>query len=779
MAEYKSIIDIASELRGKSVKAIYDALDYYFVAQNQTQYTDLATTIMDLVAEGGTGAAKDIATRFASPSNKYVMSTKQRWSVAYAFQKIDDSVVDTIRKRYLRGSSIAAATQSSLLSTYAKKIESIFDIAATEAATIAAKIRKINPDKLFSFNDYPQTHDRIDKLEKWMASELEQSISNNISEEWALAEAQEQALTSGFLHEVYDAVDREAAPSIKARYYRNNTEARSAFLARRDKGMGLSDRVWKLTEQCRQEMEMAIDIGLGEGLSAQKMSQSIRQYLREPNKLFRRVRDKHGNLVLSQAAKAYHPGQGVYRSSYKNALRLSTTEGNIAYRTADHLKWQQLDFVVGIKIGLSNNHTLNGVPFHDICDELAGRYPKDFKFTGWHPFCRCIVTTILMTPEEFKANEDAFLDGKEPTVRSKNQVDDVPRQFKKWVKDNAGKIKTAKSLPYFVRDNEQYFNPTRITKRAAKGVRESQALNKAMEKVTDPTVLREQARKAGLEAAKVRHANRTPEQIADIQRRWDERAEKRILDIIPSELHPKSTYLEGEDYLFDVDFFKLVDPKYPINFITDENYKGYCEAYTLGNSVTVKKGRRYGTNGSVWGRKAVVYHEFGHCIVNQRGLTRSKELLMLRDNQLKSLSQKSMRTISREQINLKTFEIETIKETKSVSQIDYVYGRLERLYKKITTTKQSTLTKWGVEREDILEQIGKVFDTLQTFKPSLYNRNKYGHTTKYWSLLDNREHEYLAHAFENTFIGNRIFEKYLPDLYKEMVEYIKTLQPLI
>ena len=23
--------------------------------------------------------------------------------------------------------------------------------------------------------------------------------------------------------------------------------------------------------------------------------------------------------------------------------------------------------------------------FHDICDDLKGRYPKDFKFTGWHP----------------------------------------------------------------------------------------------------------------------------------------------------------------------------------------------------------------------------------------------------------------------------------------------------------------------------------------------------------------------------------------------------------
>lgn len=373
-----------------------------------------------------------------------------------------------------------------------REIDAIFKVAAQEAAAIAGTIRKPNPDKPFSFQDYPQTRARIDKLEEWMAEEIAQSISNNVDKEWEIAEQSGQELTSDFLRSTYEDVSNAPA-ALQARYFRNNTEAHDAFLARTIGGMGLSERVWRLTAQCRQEMEMAIDIGLGEGQSAQEMSRSIRKYLKEPDKLFRRVRDKHGNLVLSKAALAYHPGQGVYRSSYKNALRLTVTEGNMAYRTADHLKWQQLDFVVGIKIGLSNNHTLNGVPFHDICDELAGRYPKDFKFTGWHPFCRCIATTILMTPEEFKANEDAFLDGKEPAVRSKNEVNDVPPQFKKWRKENAQKIKSAKSLPYFVRDNEQYFKRGKITKSAAKGVKESRALNDALQQVTDPAILREQA----------------------------------------------------------------------------------------------------------------------------------------------------------------------------------------------------------------------------------------------------------------------------------------------
>lgn len=41
-----------------------------------------------------------------------------------------------------------------------------------------------------------------------------------------------------------------------------------------------------------------------------------------------------------------------------------------------------------------------------------------------------------------------------------------------------------------------------------------------------------------------------------------------------------------------------------------------------------------------------------------------------------------------------------------------------------------------------------------------------------------KETEYLAHAFENAFLGYRIFQKYLPDIYNEMIAYIKALKPI-
>ena len=107
------------------------------------------------------------------------------------------------------------------------------------------------------------------------------------------------------------------------------------------------------------------------------MARDLKQYLKHPDKLFRRVRDEHGILHFSKNAAAFHPGQGVYRSSYQNARRLAVTETNMAYRTADHERWQNQDFVVGIEIHLSGNHTCKGRDgkphrFEDICDQLQG-----------------------------------------------------------------------------------------------------------------------------------------------------------------------------------------------------------------------------------------------------------------------------------------------------------------------------------------------------------------------------------------------------------------------
>lgn len=195
------------------------------------------------------------------------------------------------------------------------------------------------------------------------------------------------------------------------------------------------------------QIELALELGLAEGKSAAALSRDVRQNLKDPQRLFRRVRDKNGVLRLSKAAKACHPGQGVYRSSYKNALRLTATETNMAYRSADHAQKQQMPFVLGIEIHTSDNH-----PVEDICDELKGVYPKEFKFTGWHPFCRCFVTTKLPSREEL--NKWARMtDEERAKYHFTGEVRDMPKQFTEWTEKNAQRLENAKNKPYFITDN--------------------------------------------------------------------------------------------------------------------------------------------------------------------------------------------------------------------------------------------------------------------------------------------------------------------------------------
>jgi hypothetical protein len=334
---------------------------------------------------------------------------------------------------------------------YERQVDAIYRAAAKEAAALGVSIKDFNPDRLFSFSDYPNTRKKIEKLLSDLQTGIMAVIVNGIRSEWTLANQKNDELARQVFGDNVGKLTKEQ----ERRYFSTNGAARDAFIKRKTDGLGLSDRVWKYTNQFKDEIELGLDLGIRSGRSADELSRDLRSYLQHPDKLFRRVRNKHGQLVLSQRARAYHPGRGVYRSSYKNARRLAATETNIAYRTADYERWQQFDFVVGIEIKLSNNH-----PEPDICDDLKGRYPKDFKFTGWHPHCRCHVETVLKTPDELIADNRRIMEGGKPTETSVNTVADVPQAFTDWVEANRERMTAAKSLPYFIRDNAKYVERT-------------------------------------------------------------------------------------------------------------------------------------------------------------------------------------------------------------------------------------------------------------------------------------------------------------------------------
>ena len=388
------------------------------------------------------------------------------------------------------------------LAKRARKVQQLYDAAIKRIAQAAApSLFDADPKKEFHFEDFPALKKEMEALMQDLGSSLQANIEDGDQESWTLSNTKNDAMVDSIIGK------KHLPKKVVQAWKHPHLEALNAFIARKEAGMNLSRRVWNLTQQFKSEMELALELGMGEGKSAAALSRDVRKYLVEPNKLFRRVRDKSGALRLSKAAAAYHPGQGVYRSSYKNALRMTATENNIAYRTADHNRWQALPFVIGIEIHISNNH-----PTEDICDLFDGkRFPKDFKFTGWHPWCRCYAVSVLASQEEMDAYTTAIMNGEDVSHwKFTGQVEKMPKEFNKWMKDNQARIENATSMPYFIKDNFKEGDP-------AKGLRWE------VQKTDEKTAPAKTAHDIIMENAAKRHAARTKEQIDDIKDAWRDR----------------------------------------------------------------------------------------------------------------------------------------------------------------------------------------------------------------------------------------------------------------
>lgn len=339
------------------------------------------------------------------------------------------------------------------LAKRARKVQQLYDAAIKRIAQAAApSLFDADPKKEFHFEDFPALKKEMEALMQDLGNSLQANIEDGDQESWTLSNTKNDAMVDSIIGK------KHLPKKVVQAWKHPHLEALNAFIARKEAGMNLSSRVWNLTQQFKSEMELALELGMGEGKSAAALSRDVRKYLVEPNKLFRRVRDKSGALRLSKAAAAYHPGQGVYRSSYKNALRMTATENNIAYRTADHNRWQALPFVIGIEIHISNNH-----PTEDICDLFDGkRFPKDFKFTGWHPWYRCYAVSVLASQEEMDAYTTAIMNGEDVSHwKFTGQVEKMPKEFDKWMKDNQQRIASAKNMPYFIKDNFKDGDPAK------------------------------------------------------------------------------------------------------------------------------------------------------------------------------------------------------------------------------------------------------------------------------------------------------------------------------
>lgn len=429
-----------------------------------------------------------------------------------------------------QGSDPKAATLVRIRRTeaYAEKVRLLFAKTVNDILALNKTMPSLDEGVMFSFDgESVKKQKEVEVLLRRLHSAVTMAIQQGVKLEWDAANQEcDKLVQSVFGKKVLE------SPEFSA-WMGRNTAARDAFLSRSEHGLNLSDRVWKSVRQLRDEMEVAMTVSIGEGESSSSMSRKVRQYLNNPDDMFRRFRYKKGEkdiidpetgeitgkeIVYGKKWKkrikdevtgkykwidydidSYKTGAGVYKSSARNAMRVARTETNIAYRRADNARWQDMDFILGQRVQLSKNH-----PKKDICDKLQGDYPKDFVFDGWHPQCFCFATPILMDESEMAKVTEAFLKGEKYTPRGK-QITDYPAAFKDWVREHSEDIAAARERgtePYFIRNNAQ-----------------------AIDDIINP----QPKELSILEKAKLRHDARTPEQEEAIKNAWEERKHKHQL----------------------------------------------------------------------------------------------------------------------------------------------------------------------------------------------------------------------------------------------------------
>lgn len=406
-----------------------------------------------------------------------------------------------------------AVARAGRCEAYANKVGMMFLETVNSILSLHKSVPELKDGQMFSFDDESvNKQNQVTALLRRLHSNVVTAIRKDMGIEWDKANDEADSMIVRMFGE-----EVTKNPAF-AGWMERNHGALNAFASRSEKGLKLSDRIWRDVKQLKEEMEVAMTVSIGEGESASSMSRKVRQYLNDPDLMFRRFRykkgvDKDGNPVYGMKWKkrvkdevtgkyrfidydkdSYKTGRGVYKSASKNAMRVTRTETNIAYRRADNKRWLNMDFVLGYRINIAHNH-----PEKDICDTLQGDYPKDFVFDGWHPQCFCYCTPILIDEEEMVKMMIAKRDGKEYTPNGK-EIKDVPANFKKWVEDNADKIDEMREKgtePYFIRNNKGMVDGILNPQQSVQSIKQKR--------------------------------QKTQEQIDDIKKRWEERKERQKL----------------------------------------------------------------------------------------------------------------------------------------------------------------------------------------------------------------------------------------------------------
>lgn len=433
---------------------------------------------------------------------------------------------------------------NNLFAVYNKRLGRLYSDYVKKLTSLGYGEDVLEDDALFNFDNFPQLKARLNDIFNDYYQNSLLCYKSGITDGVALAYNHDEMVIGGY-SVLTDKAIRVARDTAAATFISNRLKTKN--------GLNLAQIVWNYCQQTKSEFEMAmsntIADGIKKGSSAEEVGKSIRKYLNDPDMMYRRYHtikvQKNGKkkdvvtwrrrrIIDGKVRFIEEPlekvGMGVYRSARKNALRVARTEINSAYHKARNERWQNEPFVIGQYIHVSPQHNID-----DICNDLEGRYPKDYVWISWHPQCICTSDPITIQGEEKKEFYKRLMAGEDMSnYVSPFAVLTMPEKYNQYIKDNSEAIVKAGmrgKLAWHLQDNTKYWahllSPSDRKKLGLKAVSSKELI---------------------LAKAKERHALRTKEQIDKIQSRWDKHRRDYYNGLVHNLLGSKSvTDIKSQD----------------------------------------------------------------------------------------------------------------------------------------------------------------------------------------------------------------------------------------
>lgn len=433
---------------------------------------------------------------------------------------------------------------NNLFAVYNKRLGRLYSDYVKKLTSLGYGEDVLEDDVLFNFDNFPQLKARLNDIFNDYYQNSLLCYKSGITDGVALAYNHDEMVIGGY-SVLTDKAIRVARDTAAATFISNRLKTKN--------GLNLAQIVWNYCQQTKSEFEMAmsntIADGIKKGSSAEEVGKSIRKYLNDPDMMYRRYHtikvQKNGKKkdVVTWRRRRIIDGKvrfveeplekvdmGIYRSARKNALRVARTEINSAYHKARNERWQNEPFVIGQYIHVSPQHNID-----DICNDLEGRYPKDYVWISWHPQCICTSDPITIQGEEKKEFYKRLMAGEDMSnYVSPFAVLTMPEKYNQYIKDNSEAIVKAGmrgKLAWHLQDNTKYWahllSPSDRKKLGLKAVSSKELI---------------------LAKAKERHALRTKEQIDKIQSRWDKHRRDYYNGLVHNLLGSKSvTDIKSQD----------------------------------------------------------------------------------------------------------------------------------------------------------------------------------------------------------------------------------------